>query len=68
MAVIHVPCRSACAATARASAGSPRQSYGIRHMPLGSSSEVNSPARTSWAATTNSTVVCQCESSTTTVS
>ncbi len=37
-------------------------------MPRGSSSEVNSPARVAWADTTNSTVVCQCESSTTTVS
>ena len=51
-----------------ASSGCPRQSYGIRHIPRGSSSEVNRPARTGWAATTNSTVVCQCESSTTTVS
>ena len=68
MAVIQVPCRSACAAMAWASSGFPRQSYGIRHIPRGSSSEVNSPARICCAATTNSTVVCQCESSTTTVS
>ena len=68
MAVIQVPCASACAAMAWASSGCPRQSYGIRHIPRGSSSEVNRPARTGWAATTNSTVVCQCESSTTTVS
>src|SRR5215467_2474262 len=40
----------------------------MRDMPRGSSSDVKSPARIAWAATTNSTVVCQCESSTTTVS
>ena len=68
MAVIQVPCRSAWPAIAWASSGSPCHSYGIRHIPRGSSSEVNSPARICWAATTNSTVVCQCESSTTTVS
>jgi hypothetical protein len=37
-------------------------------MPRGSSSEVKSPLRRSWAVTTNSTVVAQCESRTTTVS
>src|SRR5215472_4448243 len=40
----------------------------MRRIPRGSSSEVNSPARTGWAATTNSTVVCQCESMRMTVS
>src|SRR5215467_559236 len=40
----------------------------MRRIPRGSSSDVNRPARTEWAATTNSTVVCQCESMRMTVS
>ena len=37
-------------------------------MPRGSSSLVNKPERSACEVTTNSTVVAQCESSTTTVS
>ena len=68
MAVIHVPCASACAAIAWASSGSPAPVVRDPAHPARQLVEVNSPARTGWAATTNSTVVCQCESSTTTVS
>ena len=68
MAVIQVLCWSALLAIRWASSGSPGMSYGRWVIPRGSSSEVNRPRRRWCAVTTNSTVVAQCESSSTTVS
>src|SRR4051794_5198436 len=68
MAVTQVSRFGAASAIASASSGSPGQSKGMRHIPRGSSSLVNRPARRGWAVTTNSTVVAQWLSRMTTVS
>src|SRR4051794_38211514 len=68
MAVTQVSRFGAASAIASASSGSPGQSKGMRHIPRGSSSLVKRPARRGRAVTTNSTVVAQWLSRTTTVS